>query len=94
MNVLYGGQSLLALTMIMAPPAVIPVAMQATYGIGAEVETIFAQRETGMTAGDYILETHLDSVTRRYLCEELIRKAEAVEDRSASRMSMAGSRGV
>ena len=47
-----------------------------------------------MTAGDYILETHLDSVTRRYLCEELIRKAEAVEDRSASRMSMAGSRGV
>jgi hypothetical protein len=26
----------------------IPVAMQATYGIGAEVETIFAQRETGL----------------------------------------------
>ncbi|HTR13047.1 MAG TPA: hypothetical protein VMI72_07270 [Roseiarcus sp.] len=26
----------------------IPVAMQATYRIGAEVETIFAQRETGL----------------------------------------------
>ncbi len=26
----------------------IPVAMQATYGIGAEVETVFAQRETGL----------------------------------------------
>jgi hypothetical protein len=26
----------------------VPVAMQATYGIGAEVETIFAQRDTGL----------------------------------------------
>jgi hypothetical protein len=26
----------------------IPMAMQVTYGIGAEVETIFAQRETGL----------------------------------------------
>ena len=26
----------------------IPVAMQATYGVSAEVETIFAQRETGL----------------------------------------------
>ena len=26
----------------------IPVAMQATYGIGAEVQTTFAQRETGL----------------------------------------------
>ena len=26
----------------------VPVAMQATYGVGAEVETIFAQRDTGL----------------------------------------------